>query len=230
MAAQTVAKRIRLGILALPMGSTLLLASVFLGAFAANLMDAQDDLGAYAELVTSARYHLGTILFGAGNLFFVFGLFSLYAYLASSRAERLALVAMILNVSGATSQMGLVGVTAVETVAGEAYLRGQRGVLEAYWNTMTPEDAFFAIFFPILVAGIILFGVAIWRSGVLPQGAAILWIAAIVLGGGTGVLGGVIVYIVLFGLLTIAGGWIAWAVWRQPSDKVVGAEAQPRVR
>lgn len=183
MAAQTGVKRIRLGILALPLASTILLASVLFGAFASNFMD-MEDLETYAELITSARYSLGVLLFGIGNLLFIFGLFSLYAYLASSRAERLALVAMVLSVLSFASFMGFVGVAAVESVAAELHLQGQRGVLEAYWNTVTPEDIFLAINNLSMLVGLLLFGIAVWRSEVLPQGAAIVWIAADILSGG----------------------------------------------
>lgn len=229
MAAQTAVKRIRLGILALPLATTLLLTSVFFGAFASNFMD-MEDLETYAELITSARYTLGVFLFAAGQLFLIFGLFSLYTCLASSRAERLALAAMILSVVSVASFMGFVGVSSVESVAGELYLQGQRGVLEAYWNTMTPEDIFLFINNLFLLVGFLLFGIAIWRSDVLPKGAAILWIAADILSGGAGPLGGVVVYVVSFGLFTVAGAWIAWTIWRQPSSEIAGTEAQPRVR
>ncbi len=229
MAAQTGAKRIRLGILALPLASTILLVSVLFGAFASNFMDLE-DLETYAELITSARYSLGVLLFGIGNLLFIFGLFSLYAYLASSRAERLALVAMILSVLSLASFMGFVGVASVESVAAELYLQGQRGVLEAYWNTVTPEDMFLAINNLSLLVGLLLFGIAIWRSDVLPHGAAIVWIAADILSGGAGVLGGMIVYLVSFGLFTVANVWIAWTVWRRTSVWVVEAEARARVQ
>lgn len=229
MATQTVAKRIRLGVLALPLASILLLVSVLFGAFASNFMDLE-DLETYAELITSARYTLGVSLFGIGNLLFIFGLFSLYAYLASSRAERLALVAMILSVLSFASFMGFVGVAAVESVAGELYLQGQRGVLEAYWNTVTPEDIFLAINNLSLLIGLLMFGIAVWRSEVLPQGAAIVWIAADILSGGAGVLGGMIVYLVSFGLFTVANVWIAWTVWRQTSTGVVEAGARARVQ
>jgi hypothetical protein len=229
MAAQTGAKRIRLGILALPLASTILLVSVLFGAFASNFMDLE-DLETYAELITSARYSLGVLLFGIGNLLFIFGLFSLYAYLASSRAERLALVAMILSVLSLASFMGFVGVASVESVAAELYLQGQRGVLEAYMNTVTPEDMFLAINNLSMLVGLLLFGIAIWRSDVLPHGAAIVWIAADILSGGAGVLGGMIVYLVSFGLFTVANVWIAWTVWRRTSVWVVEAEARARVQ
>jgi hypothetical protein len=70
--------------------------------------------------------------------------------------------------------------------------------------------------FPILSN--LSFGIAIWRSGTLPQGAAILWIGASVLGlvsGTTLHLFGWIEALVV--ALDLGGsGWIAYSVWRQP--------------
>ncbi len=69
------------------------------------------------------------------------------------------------------------------------------------------------------------FGVGIWRSGLLPQSAAILLVAFAVLtpvaysvDAGLGFLG--------YLLMLIAAAWVAWAVWRQPSP----AKPSPRAR
>ena len=69
------------------------------------------------------------------------------------------------------------------------------------------------------------FGIAIWRSGTLPRGAAILWVGATVLG-----LTALTPPLSLFGwiealvvALDLGGsGWIAWSVWQQPLDRKPG--------
>ena len=106
----------------------------------------------------------------------IFGILSLTAYLLNTRARRLALVAMIPSIFGVAMVLSAVGVTTYALHAlGRAYLNGQE-------DAVAIADAIFgsplrsAIFIPVFVlysAGFILFGVAIWRSGVLHKGAAL---------------------------------------------------------
>jgi hypothetical protein len=78
-------------------------------------------------------------------------------------------------------------------------------------------------------AGFLLFGIGIWRSGWLPQGAVILGIAFAVLtpvawavSSGLGFLGPL--------LIVIAEVWVAWAAWVQLSPTKARPQARPRVR
>ncbi len=74
--------------------------------------------------------------------------------------------------------------------------------------------------------GLVLFGVAIWRSETLPKWAGVLL-------GVAGLLFGVPVNVPFLNvvaavLLAIAGGWIALSVFSRPSA-TAQAQAQPRV-
>ena len=114
---------------------------------------------------------------------------------------------------------------------GQAYLADIEGL-----SDLPPSfaDNLFGLLFLLAIvtplAGHVLLGVAVWRSGVLPKGAGALWIAAQVL---MYVLG--LVYAVVIGsqstpptvpigaLLAVAGGgWMAWSVLRQAGSQVAG--------
>lgn len=226
MNTQTVANRIRLGILALPVSTTVILVSIFISG---GCIDPSLDLVAFAEQVSSTRFAFGDSLFTIGVLVAIFGFFSLYAYLANSRIERWAFIAMILCVVGVTSGLVGVGMESVQSVAGRLYLEGQQAFLEESVNLFNWSIIFLIITNALLfTVGLLLFGVAIWRSDTLPQGAAILWVAATVLASTLAVAG--VCAVIDYVLFTIANAWIAWTVWRQPSAEVAGAEAEPRVQ
>ncbi len=224
---QVVTSRIRLGILGLPLVTILQLISVFLWG---DFIDPAVDPEVYAEQVSSTRWAWGDFLSSIGVFFAIFGFVSLYAHLANSRAERLAFAAMILSVVGAAGVLIANGIdSGGGAVAGELYLEGQRAPLEELTNVSNWTNIFDVVVNRLLfLIGQILFGVAIWRSNTLPQGAAIVWTAAAVsfpvnvLGVWAEGLGYV--------LFTVAAAWIAWTIWRQPSAEVAEAEARPRVQ
>ncbi len=114
-------------------------------------------------------------------------------------------------------------------MAAEQYLQGQRAVFEVWYDLFDWTSIFGLILNPVLFAiGLILFGVAIWRSQTLPQGAAILWSATILFinAGALTWWAGVIAFL----SVAIAGGWIAWTVWQQPPAQVGEADPRPRVQ
>lgn len=225
--AQVVTNRIRLGILGLPLVTILQLISVFLWG---DFIDPAVDPEGYAEQVSSTRWAWGDFLSSVGVFFAIFGFVSLYAYLASSRVERLAFAAMILSVVGAAGVMIANGIdSGGAAIAGELYLQGQRAPLEELTNASNWINIFDAVVNRLLfLVGLFLNGIAIWRSGILPQGAGIVWTAAAVLFPAS-VLGvwGEAVYYVLF---TVAVAWVAWSIWHQPVAAIAEAEARPRVQ
>lgn len=225
MPTQAVSRRVRLGILALPAGALLLIVgTVIRGPFP----ESSEGLRAYAEFVSAASTTVSYFLLSIGQLLLVFGFVALYACMANGRAERWAFFAMVLCVAGIASSFAYsFGASGIEAVAAEEYLQGQRAVLDAWYDLFDWTSIFSLILNPVLFSiGLILFGVAIWRSRTLPQGAAILWVASILFVNAAALTWWA--EVITFLSVAIAGGWIAWTVWRQP-DEMVGAEAQPRV-
>ena len=228
MPMQAVSGRIRLGILVLPISAVLVLAGTLIGGSGA--VTPTGDVGDHAEFAASTRAAISNFLFAIGQLVGIFGFVALYACMAAGRAERWAFFAMILCVPGIAASFAYsVGTSGVEAVAAEQYLRGRRAVLEEWFDLFDWTSVFSLVLNPVLLSiGLVLFGVAIWRSQTLPQGAAILWFAVVLFQMAAALTWWAVA--VSFLLLAITGGWIAWAVWRQPSARVGGVEAQPRVQ
>jgi hypothetical protein len=111
---------------------------------------------------------LGSIL---GLIFAIFGVFALGAYLATSRAGRLGLVAMVITVLGSALFLPLQGVSTFSAPEeGQAVLGGLEEFEELppiFANTVFALTGLLDIV--LLLAGNVLLGVAVWRSGTLPQ-------------------------------------------------------------
>ena len=114
-------------------------------------------------------------------------------------------------------------------VVGELYARGQQNAIEVFiigFSTSPLALSIYALAALLYVIGSILFGLAVWRSGVLPRWSAIAYaaqaplvpldplFAATLLGAG---------------LLFIGGGWIALSILRRP-PAATGGEPSSRVR
>ncbi len=237
MSAPNTARWIGIGLVGLPLYGALTFWSS---------LNPQPDPGtryeAWARYVTTNHYVLGHV-FGSilGLIFAIFGTFALGAYLATSRAGRLGLVAMVLTVFGSTLFLPAMGVsTFAVPEEGQAYLAG----IEEFRNL--PDifaDTVFALTSLVVIVlgfvGNVLLGVAVWRSGVLPRWAGALWAAGAVFMYPLGIVYAAVILgvqstprTVLVGalLLVVGGGWMAWSVLRQPSAGAAGVAAQPRVR
>jgi hypothetical protein len=219
VASRVAARRIRWGVLCLPLAGLVYLQSL---AVAGGYAYPTEDVRRYAEYVTSARFHYATLIDALQATLVLVGIIALYAYLANGRGERWALAGLILwsaSAAATTSQ----DISAIP--AAERYLSGQQDALESVLLASDPGN------FPLLivVSGGVLdglfpilsnlfFGIAIWRSGTLPQGAAILWIGASVLGLVSSTALGLFGWIeALVVALDLGGsGWIAWSIWQQP--------------
>jgi hypothetical protein len=223
---------IRLGLFALPLYGVLTFWSS---------LDPQPDPNthyeAWSRFVTTDHYVL-THLFGL--ILAIFGTFALGAYLTTSCAARLGLVAMVITVLGSALFLPGMGVSTFSAPEeGQAYLAGIEGLAEL--PTSSADIAFTAtslLVVVLLFVGNVLLGVAVWRSGTLPKWAGALWAAAPVFMYPLG-----LVYAATLGpastpptvlvgalLVVVGGGWIAWRAMRQPSTREVGVAPQPRVK
>ena len=159
----------------------------------------------------------------------IFGVMALYAYLANTSVRALALGAMVLSILGIALTLTSVGVLAYTIPA------LIRSFLDGHQESIRILDYIFAGPFRIIgtltpllySAGFILFGVAIWRSGVLPKWAGVLVAvhAPLLTLWPLSVVGLVVGVLAAF----VGGGWIALSVLRSPPARME-AEAHPRVR
>ncbi len=204
--------------------------------------DPNTHYDAWARFVTTDFYvlkHLFVSIFG--TILVIFGTFALGAYLATSRAGRMGLVAMAITVLGTALILTVGGVsTFASPEQGQAHVLG----IEEYRNMpdILADNVMMATFgvgFLLMLVGNTLLGVAVWRSGTLPKWAGTLWAVGYALP----VLGKMYALLPIGAdatppvvpvgavLLTISGAWMTWSVLREPStEKVVGVRAQPRVQ
>jgi hypothetical protein len=203
--------------------------------------DPDTQLRAWARYVTTNEYVIGHV-FGSilGLVFLIFGVFALSAYLATSRAGRLGLIAMFLTVLGSALFLPLQGVTTFSAPEeGQAVLAGLEefeALPDIFANTVFGLTGLVVILLGFV--GHSLIGVAVWRSGTLPRWAGALWAGANVLMYLSLVYGSTIgpastPFTVPLGavVLVISGGWMVWSALRRPSGaQSVGAAAQPRVQ
>jgi hypothetical protein len=237
MSTPNITKWIGIGLLGLPLYGAL--------SFFSSLNpqpDPNTHLEAWARYVTTDFYFLKHLFAsGLGLVFVIFGTFALGVYLASSRAGRMGLVAMVITVFGSLLFL-MVGGVSIFTAPkdGQAILAGME--IDKLPNLLADTALLPTMGLGVLLmlVGNVLLGLAVWRSGTLPKWAGALWIA----GSALPLLGQV--YIILpigadstpptvptgMVLLVIAGAWMAFSVLRQPSsaEKAVGVQAQPRVQ
>jgi hypothetical protein len=204
--------------------------------------DPNTQLRAWSRFVTTNGYVIGHLLGSIlGLIFLIFGVFALGAYLATSRAGRLGLVAMVLTVLGSALFLPLQGIaTFAAPEEGQAVLAGleeYEALPSIFANTVQALTGLAVILLSFV--GQILVGVAVWRSGTLPKWAGALWGGANMLMYLSLVYGQTIgpastPFTVPLGavVLVISGAWMVLSVLSRPSGApAVGAAAtQPRVR
>ena len=178
MSAQSNIRWIGIGLLGLPLYGALTLWSS---------VDPQPDpsthLEAWSRFVTTDHYVWGHLLGSIlGLIFAIFGTFALGAYLTASRARHLGLVAMVIMVLGSALFLPVMGLsTFAAPKEGQAYLAG----IEEFSQlpptfARSAQTATSLLLIPLLFVGNVLLGAAVWRSGMLPRWAGVLWAAAAV--------------------------------------------------
>ena len=203
--------------------------------------DPNTHLEAWARYVTTDFYFLKHLFASVlGIVFAIFGTFALGAYLAGSRAGRMGLVGMVTTVFGSLLFLTVGGVsTFAAPKQGQAILAG----IEEYEKL--PDILADTALLPtmgvgvlLMLAGNVLLGVAVWRSGTLPRWAGALWVA----GSALPLLGQVYLMLPIGAdstpptvpmgavLLVVSGAWMAFSVLRRPSAETVGVQARPSVQ
>jgi hypothetical protein len=237
MAPPNTARWIGIGLLGLPLYGALTFFSS---------LDPQPDpstqLEAWARYVTTNGYVLKHLfLSDLGIIFVTFGTFALRAYLTRSRAGGMGLWAMVIAVFGQALFLLIGGVsTFASPEEGQAILAGMEEIDNLPTSLASSvQTATFGVSVLLGLVGNVLLGVAVWRSGILPKWAGVLWAFAPIL---MYIFG--IAYALTIGanatpptvpagavLIVISGAWMAWSVPIRPAAETVEvAAAQPRVR
>ena len=236
MSAPNITRWIGIGLLGLPLYGVLTFFSS---------LDPQPDpnthYDAWARYVTTDSYVLTHLfLSDLGLILAIFGTFALGAYLATSRAGRMGLVAMAIAVFGSLLFLMVGGVSTFSSPEqGQMHLQGIEGIRQM--PTILAETAMMATFgvsFLLMLVGNVLLGAAVWRSGTLPRWAGALWVA----GSALPLLGQIYIMLPIgadstlptvpvgMALLVVGGAWMAYSVLRRPSAQAVAVRAEPRVQ
>ncbi|MET0932960.1 MAG: hypothetical protein ABWX56_04550 [Mycetocola sp.] len=215
MSTQFQTKWIRAGLVALPIYGLLTAWSSF-----APQPDPTEDPEGWAQFVSTPSYvfsHLvGSI---GGTILAIFAVFALGSYLATTRAGRLALPAMVTTVLGHALLLVPATISTFATPAlGQAYLSGSNDVMQVEFSgTMTLT---FLVGLLLAFVGSLLLGVAMWRSTVVPRGAAVVWIIGTIVFYPLGVVVGMATVnaslptqVIGALLIAVSGAWVAWAAF-----------------
>jgi hypothetical protein len=228
MAPRTNDGLIRLGVLALPLAGLLAVVGLY-GSFQLGTGGILAT-GNNQAIVTSGYFVSELVGNGLALTLLIFGVLALYAYLATTRVRALALGAMVLSIFGIALQLIELGVFAYTIPAlSRSFLNGNPEsvrILDYIFSGPIRITATLALL--LYLAGFILWGVAIWRSGVLPKWAGVLVAshAPLLILGPFSLVGPVVGAL----LAVVGGGWIALSVLRGPPPAQMQAEAEPRVR
>ena len=203
--------------------------------------DPNTHYDAWARYVTTDFYVLKHLFASdIGLILAIFGTFALGAYLATSRAGRMGLVAMAITVFGSILFLMVGGVATFATPEqGQMHLQG----IEGYRDmppllAQTLMMATMGVGVLLMLVGNVLLGIAVWRSETLPRWAGAVWIA----GSALPLLGQIYIMTPVGAdstlptvpagavLLVVGGAWMAFSVLRRPSAAAVGVGAQPSVQ
>jgi hypothetical protein len=207
---------IRVGLFALPVYGLLIAYSTL-----KPQPDQVTDPEGWARFVSSSAYLVGHVLGNVlGSVLAIFGTFALGALLAASRAPRLGLWGMVLSITGYLlfTIPGVISTFATPPI-GAAYLAGNREVMSLEFSPILTPITLLALLLAVVGNGLL--SVAIWRSGILPRWAGVIWAAATlifyVLGFALGMAttgASLPTQPIGAALMAIAGAWIAWAGYR----------------
>jgi hypothetical protein len=211
---------IRVGLFALPVYGLLIAYSTL-----KPQPDQVADPEGWARFVSSTSYLVGHVLGNVlGTALVIFGTFALGALLAASRAPRLGLWGMVLSITGYVlfTIPGVISTFATPPI-GAAYLAGNRQVMSLEFSPILTVITLLALLLAVVGNGLL--SVAIWRSGILPRWAGVIWAAATlifyVLGFALGMAttgASLPTQPIGAALMAIAGAWIAWAGYRLLGD------------
>lgn len=177
---------------------------------------AEDPLN-FAAAVSSPAFVLSQLLFLPILALLSCAAISVYKLLSTSRDNRPAFWAMVSCVIGIGLFLPSFGVNAfILPVAGQLYIHGDAGVFEVYlaalrqpWAAILLQGGY------LLVLGLTIFNIVVWRSGNLPKWAATLywigWTVCILSGNQLPKIGLAFVGV----LVAVGGGGLARGVWRQ---------------
>jgi len=138
----------------------------------------------FALGANSFAFRFGMALTGVSLTFFILGLIALYAYLSRTKAERLALIGLVVTVGFLVLYLPVIGFAAyVVPAIGSLAQQGDVEMIQVMDQTFREPFILIPFLGGILWnIGCILLGIAIWRSGRLWKWSGLLFILFGVIG------------------------------------------------
>jgi len=167
-------KRLILGLWTLPISGVLAIGALFLRKF---IVLPGQDLLEWAHMVTSNSYLTAQYIYILAYVIPFLGFWALYMYLSQQHLEKLAFWGFTGTLLGTALPLTTLGVFVFASPAiGDLYLQG---------NTNAPQIINEIAFGPsiilaglpgafLYVGGCLAFGIAIWKSGILPKWSGVL--------------------------------------------------------
>jgi hypothetical protein len=183
--------------------------------------DTRTDFAGFARYVTTTEFLVGHIvasIVGAG--IGVLGLLALFTFLALRVRSRLAAAGLALAVVGDVMITAVFGTAAFgQSAVGRLYLAGHTEDAVAIYDDMygAPLSATAAVGVLLLVIGVVVLGIAVTRSRVLPGWAGIGMAVGIVVFGVIGVILADVVQSIGAALLIASTLWLAGSPKRAPA-------------
>jgi hypothetical protein len=203
----------RRGLWALPLWTILLFLATL-----THQPDTRTDFPGFARYVTTNEFlvsHIAASIVGAA--IGVVGLLALYVFLALHIRSRLAALALFLAVVGDVMITAIFGMAAfAQPALGRLYLAGQTDAAVSTYDDMygTPLGLTAAVGILLFVVGVVLLGIVVSRSGVLPRWAGIGLAVGVVVFGLIGVVLADFIQSIGAALLIASTVWIALAAGR----------------
>lgn len=203
--------RVRAGLASLALAGLLVGVGILARGPAGAVRNPDADPTGFVALVTATAFTVWMVTTVASVLLRLFGFLALYALLADTRVERTALAGLVLGTTGLVLFVHVLGVAHFAWPAVGRFYRA--GGADAIRLAGFPgySMAVFGGSVVLLLVALVLFGIAMWRSGRLPRGAVALFVLHVVplnLGGVLGYrfesLGGFV--------LALAATWMLLAV------------------
>ena len=215
--------RIRLGALSLGLSALLFAAFPLVRPFF-PIPDANSpaSLTVATQALSSSAWVVSHFIAMIALVLLLFGMLTLYARLTNTRAERRAFLAMIFGLAGITLILPALGVeTYTLPVVGKTYLEGQTDVISIVFLIYSgPDNLVLLLGLLLLAIGAIVLAFAVWRSGVLPKWAGVIFAVGLAL---WFPLFPQMIRIVDGVLIGIGGVWLAWSMWQKTQGGEPGA-------
>jgi hypothetical protein len=167
------AQRIRLGAIAFILTGALSLVGLLLRG---PNEPASEDVTAFAEAAADGVTHLGWMVLLFGPVVQVFAFLAIWGVLRGTKQEPLAFWGAMLSIAGNALYLPSLGITAfVDSPVAERILAGDPAAVEILREAMFEGAGIVVLLVSalVLIAGVVITSVAIWRSQVLPKWSAV---------------------------------------------------------